>query len=134
MDRVSGELDGIDRIIVANMSFNKKDFINFLDRKYFFQECDYPEDFYPHLLESIEENTNTYGENDFFKEEGDKKACIEFVKDAIEKGNKLAALLKEIADKVDRCVEIADEVYLPFSIGGGETYSPSEGGWTSSNC
>ena len=134
MDRVSGELGGIDRTIVVNMNFNKKAFIEFLDKEYFFREFDYPEDFYPHLLESIEENANTYGETIFFKEDGDKEACIEFVKDAVKKGEKLAALLKEIEDKIDECVELADEVNLPFCVAVGATYSPSDGGWTSSNC
>lgn len=134
MDRVSGELGGVAQIIVVNMSFNKKAFIKLLDEGGFFQEFDYPDDFYPHLLESIEENTNAYGENIFFKEDGDKEACIEFVKDAVKKGEKLAALLKEIEDKIDECVELADEVNLPFCAAVGATYSPSEGGWTSSNC
>ena len=134
MDRVSGELGGIDRTIVVNMSFNKKAFIKLLDEGGFFQEFDYPDDFYPHLLESIEENANTYGETVFFKEDGDKEACIEFVKDAVKKGEKLAALLKEVEDKIDECVELAEEVSLPFCLAVGATYSPSGGGWTSSNC
>ena len=134
MDLVSGELGGIDRTIVVNMSFDKKAFIKLLDEAGFFQESDYPEDFYPRLLESIEENANTYGETVFFKEDGDKEACIEFVKDVVKKGEKLAALLKEIEDKIDECVELADEVNLPFCVTTGATYSPSEGGWTHSHC
>lgn len=116
------------------MSFDKKAFIKFLDKECFFQEFDYPEDFYPHLLESIEENADTYGETIFFKENGDKEACIEFVKDAVKKGEKLAALLKDIEDKIYECVELADEVNLPFCVAPGATYSPSKRGWTSSNC
>lgn len=134
MDRVSGELGGIDRTIVVNMSFNKKALIKLLDEAGFFQEFDYPDAFYPHLLESIDKKLNTYGETSLFKKSGDKEACMEFVKDAVKKGEKLAALLKEIEDKIDECVELANEVNLPFCVAVGATYSPSEGGWTSSTC
>jgi hypothetical protein len=94
------------------MSFDKKAFIKFLHNRWFYGE-DRAEDTYPFLLESIQNGTNTQKEAAFFKEEGDKEACIEFVKDAIEKGKRLAALLKEINDKVVQCIEIADDVGLP---------------------
>ena len=116
------------------MSFDKKAFIKFLDEQWFFQSVAYATDAYPFLLKSIQDGKNTYDEASFFKEGGDKDACIEFVKDAIEKGKKLSVLLKEIDDSVDKCIEIADEIGLPFSVVGDVTYSPNEGGWTSSAC
>jgi hypothetical protein len=84
-------------------------------------------------LKRVEAGCSDYGVNSLFKEEDDKKACLEFIKEGVKTGEKLSVLLEETDKLINKCVELAKEFGLPFYLWGVK-YDPHQGGWTSSNC